>query len=270
MNSFSQLLRSRGPTPAIGTWLLSASPLVAEAVGCVGFDWGVIDMEHSALDLGSVVHVLQAVGNTKMVPVLRVPSNDPVSIMRVLDAGAQTLMIPRVQGADEARAAVAATRHAPQGVRGMAGMSRASRFGTLPSFVGDAPRSLALVIELESPQAVEELSAIASVPGVDALFVGPADLAAAMGHAGEPMHAEVMTCMADAVRSAHALGMSIGTMGASAEAATRYRAMGFDFIALSSDLGLLMRGAQLAVQAMRTADVSHVHTLAEGTRAGGG
>ena len=270
MNAFCQLLRSRGSSPAIGTWLVSASPLVAEAVGCAGFDWGVIDMEHSPLDLGGVVHLLQAVGNTKMVPVLRVPSNDAVMIQRALDAGAQTLMVPRVQGVDEARAAVAATRHAPQGVRGMTAISRASRFGTLPTFAGDAVRSLALVIELESPQAIEQLASIAAVPGVDALFVGPADLAAAMGHAGEPMHADVMTCMAGAARSARAMGISVGTMGANAEAATRYRAMGFDFIALSSDLGLLMRGAQLAVQALRTADVAHVHTLAEGTRTGGG
>ena len=270
MNAFCQLLRSRGSSPAIGTWLVSASPLVAEAVGCAGFDWGVIDMEHAPLDLGGVALQLQALGNTKMVSLVRVPSNDAVTIMRVLDAGAQTLLIPRVQNAQGARAAVAATRHAPQGVRGMAGMTRASRFGTLPSFVGDAVKRLGLVVELESPQAIEQLDAIAAVAGVDALFVGPGDLAAAMGHAAEPMHSEVMTCMASAARSARALGMPIGTVGANAEAATRYRAMGFDFIAVSSDLGLLMRGAQLAVQALRTADVAHVHTLAEGTHTGGG
>ena len=120
MNPFAQLLRSRGAQPAIGTWVLSASPLVAEAVGLAGFDWGVLDMEHTPLDLMGLVQLLQAVGNTKMVPVVRVPSNDAVTVKRVLDAGALTLLFPMVQSAAEAQQAVASTRYPPQGVRGLA------------------------------------------------------------------------------------------------------------------------------------------------------
>ena len=134
MNAFRQLLLARGAKPPIGTWIMSASPIVAEAVGYAGFDWGVLDMEHTPLDLMTLVHLLQAAGNTKMVPVVRVPWNDTVTVKRVLDAGAETLLFPFIQNAEEAQRAVAATRYPPEGVRGMAGMGRASRFGTTPDF----------------------------------------------------------------------------------------------------------------------------------------
>ena len=127
MNPLQQLLLSAGSHAPLGTWIMSASPLVTEAMGHAGFEWGVIDMEHTPLDMMEVIHLLQAVGNTKMVPIVRVPWNDTVTIKRVLDAGAQTLLIPFVQNADEARRAVAATRYPPEGIRGLAGMSRGSQ-----------------------------------------------------------------------------------------------------------------------------------------------
>jgi 2-keto-3-deoxy-L-rhamnonate aldolase RhmA len=271
MNPFCQLLRGRGARPPIGTWVMSASPIVAEAVGMAGFDWGVLDMEHSPLELMDLVHLLQAVGNTKMVPVVRVPWNDAVTVKRVLDAGAQTLLFPYVQNAEEARRAVAATRYPPGGNRGMAGMSRASRFGTTPDYLRTAQQSISVVVQLETPQAVGRLEEIAAVPGIDALFVGPADLSAAMGHVGELTHPELMALMADAARRAQAIGKPIGTVGMTPESATRHRASGYDFVAVASDLGLLMRGAQAALQALRGADgKGYVHTLSEGTRTEGG
>jgi 2-keto-3-deoxy-L-rhamnonate aldolase RhmA len=267
MNPFHQLLRAHGAKAPIGTWIMSASPLVAEAVGSAGFDWGVLDMEHSPLDLMTLVQLLQAVGNTKMVPVVRVPSNDTVMVKRVLDAGAQTLLFPFIQNADEAARAVAATRYPPEGVRGMAGMGRASRYGTAPDFYRAANRSVGVVVQLESAQAVERLEEIAAVPGVDALFVGPNDLSGSMGHVGESTHPAVMALMTDAAERARAAGKPIGTLGGTPEEVTRYRAAGYDYVAISSDLGLLMRGAQAAVQALRRAgDQAHVHTLADGTR----
>jgi 2-dehydro-3-deoxyglucarate aldolase len=270
MNPFNQLLRAHGAKSPIGTWVLSASSIVAEAVGSAGFDWGVLDMEHAPVDLMELVHLLQAVGNTKMVPVVRVPWNDAVTVKRVLDAGAQTLMFPMVQNADEARRAVAATRYPPEGVRGMAGMGRASRFGTARDYLRTANQSIGVVVQLETPAAVARLEEIAAVPGVDALFVGPADLSASMGHPGDLMHADVMTAMTDAAERAQAAGKSIGTIGGTPEDVTRYRAAGYDFLAVSSDLGLLMRGAQAAVRALRNAgDRAHVHTLVEGTRTEG-
>jgi 2-keto-3-deoxy-L-rhamnonate aldolase RhmA len=267
MNPFSQLLRARGAKTPLGTWVMSASPIVAEAIGSAGFDWGVLDMEHTPLDLMDLVHLLQAVGNTKMVPVVRVPWNDTVYVKRVLDAGAHTLLFPFVQNAEEARQAIAATRYAPEGVRGMAGMSRASRFGTVPDFFKTANKMVGVVVQLETPQAIAALEEIAAVPGVDALFVGPGDLSGAMGRVGELTHPDVMHLMTDAARRARAIGMPIGTVGGTPEVVTRYRAAGYDFVAVASDLGLLMRGAQAAVQALRQTDSSsHVHTLAEGTK----
>src|SRR5256885_1293176 len=126
MNAFRQLLKSSGAHPPVGTWIGSANAVVAEAIGCAGFDWGLIDMEHAPLEIAGLVHMLQAVATTKMVPVVRVPWNDPVTVKRVLDAGAATIMFPFVQSADEARRAVAATRYPPEGIRGMAGPTPAA------------------------------------------------------------------------------------------------------------------------------------------------
>lgn len=251
MNAFTELLRQRATRMPVGSWVMSASPIVAEAMGTAGFDWAVVDMEHTPIDLMGLVHLLQAVGNTPMVPVVRVPWNDTVFVKRVLDAGAKTLMFPFVQNADEARRAVAATRYPPEGVRGMAGMSRASRFGTTPDYLRTANREICAVLQLETPEAIARLEEIAAVPGVDALFVGPGDLSGVMGHVGELTHPEVMALMESAARRAHALGMPIGTVGGTPETVARYHAIGYDYVAVASDLGLLMRSAQAAAQALR-------------------
>jgi 2-keto-3-deoxy-L-rhamnonate aldolase RhmA len=265
MNPFRHLLKASGAAPALGTWILSAHPLVAEAMGHAGFEWGVVDMEHAPADLGTVVGMLQALASTKLVPVVRVPWNEPVMVKRVLDAGAQTVMFPFVQTADEARAAVAATRYPPAGVRGMVGVSRATRFGTLPHWVQAADRSVGVIVQIESRAAVEALESIAAVPGVDALFVGPADLSASIGLAGEVAAPAVLDLMGRAVAAARRAGKPIGAIGDHPQAVAQYRAMGFDFLAIGSDLGLLMRAAQQAIGALRTPTAEHVHTLAAGT-----
>ncbi len=246
------LLRQTGPV-AVGSWVMAASPIVAEAMGHAGFDWAVVDMEHSPIDTLDVAHLLQAIAGTTMVPVVRVPWNDTVTIKRVLDAGAQTLLVPFVQNADEAARAVAASRYPPQGIRGMAGMSRATRFGTTPNYFATANQGISVILQLETPQACEQLEAIAAVDGVDALFLGPADLSGAMGHVGQLTHPAVMAAMADAVRRCHAAGKPVGTVGGTPEVVQQYREMGFDFVAIASDLGLLMRAAQGAIAAVRAA-----------------
>jgi 2-keto-3-deoxy-L-rhamnonate aldolase RhmA len=256
MNAFHQLLQARAARTPVGTWVMSASPLVAEAVGLAGFDFGVLDMEHTPLDLMGLVHLLQAVGNTPMQPVVRVPWNDTVMVKRVLDAGAPTLLFPFIQNAEEAQRAVAATRYAPEGVRGMAGMSRASRFGTTPDFFRTANARVCAVLQLETPESIQNLEEIAAVPGVGALFVGPGDLSGAMGRVGQLTHPDVMAAMAGAAQRARALGMPIGTVGGTPETVAQYRAMGYDFVAVASDLGLLMRSAQAAVLALRAQDAA--------------
>lgn len=254
MNPFKQLLEHRAHKTPIGTWVMSASPIVAEAVGMAGFDWGVIDMEHTPLDLMDLVHLLQAVGNTPMRPLVRVPWNDTVNVKRVLDAGASSLLFPFIQNGEEAARAVAATRYPPEGVRGMAGMSRGSRFGTTPDYFRAANANVCAVLQLETREAVARLEEIAAVSGCDALFVGPGDLSGTMGHVGQLTHPEVMALMADAARRANVLGVPIGTVGGNAETVAQYRAMGYDFVAVASDLGLLMRAAQAAAQALRAID----------------
>ena len=266
MNPFRQLLKSAGSHQPLGTWIASASPIVAEAVGHAGFDWCVVDMEHSPLDPMGVLQVLQALSATKLVPVVRVPWNDAVTIKRVLDVGATTLLVPFVESADAARAAVAATRYAPEGVRGVSGMSRAARYGSNPSYLKTANDGMAVIVQIETPLALERLEAIAAVPGVDALFVGPADLSAAMCYPGQPMHPAVMQAMTDAVQRCAAIGKPVGTVGNSPDTVAQYRAAGFHYLAVSSDLGLLMRGAQAVLAALRTPDAEHVHLLSSGTQ----
>lgn len=266
MNSFRQLIKSAGSQPPVGTWLLSASPLVAEALGHAGFDWGVVDMEHSPLDLAGAVQMLQALGNTRMVPVLRVPSNDAVVVKRVLDAGATTLMFPNVQSADEAARAVAATRYPPEGVRGMVGVSRATRYGTATDYLKTGAREIGVIVQLESVAAIDALDAIAAVPGVDALFIGPADLSADMGLPGQTMHPQVIERMTHVARRCAQLGVAVGTIGNNAQQVARYRACGFGYMALGADLGLLVSAAQAALHALhRQPGDAEVHTLAGGT-----
>lgn len=266
MNGFRQLLKSAGSHPPVGTWILSGQPLVAEAVGCAGFDWAVVDMEHAALDVSGVVHMLQALAGTKMLPVVRPPWNDAVVVKRLLDAGATTLMFPMVQTAEEATAAVASTRYPPEGVRGVAGMSRASRFGTTPHYLQNANRHVGVIVQLETPAALDALPQIAAVPGVDALFLGPSDLSAAMGHLGEPQHPAVTARMSSAVQACKSLGKPVGTIGDTPEIVAQYRAIGFDFVAVSCDLSLMMQAARAALAALRTGDGEHVHLLSSGTR----
>jgi 2-keto-3-deoxy-L-rhamnonate aldolase RhmA len=270
MNAFKQLLKSSGSQAPLGTWIMSASPIVAEAVGCAGFQWGVIDMEHTPLDMMEVVHLLQAVGNTKMLPVVRVPWNDTVTVKRVLDAGATTLLFPFVQNAQEAAKAVAATRYPPDGVRGMAGMSRGSRFGTTPDYLKTANKTMGVIVQLETREAIGQLDAIAAVPGVDAVFIGPADLSGTMGLPGQLMHPQVMGLMSQAAERCRQLEVPVGTVGGTPEQVVQYRAAGFTFVAIASDLGLLMRGAQAAVKSLTTPDgETHVHTLSGGTQTQG-
>jgi 2-keto-3-deoxy-L-rhamnonate aldolase RhmA len=197
-----------------------------------------------------------------------VPWNEPVIVKRVLDAGAQTLLFPFVQNADEAARAVAATRYPPAGIRGLAGMSRGSRFGTTPNYFASANRQMGVIVQLETAQAVEQLDAIAAVDGVDAILLGPADLSASMGHVGQLTHPAVMDVMAKAANRCRELGIACGTVGGSPDMVARYRAAGFSFLAIGSDLGLLMSSAHGALNALRTPDGEHVHSLASGTRSG--
>jgi 2-keto-3-deoxy-L-rhamnonate aldolase RhmA len=258
MNNPFKALLNKKDLPAgypVGTWVMSASPVVAEAVGCAGFDWAVVDMEHTPLDMMEVIHLLQAIAGTPMLPITRVPWNDTVLVKRVLDAGAQTLMFPFVQTVEEAKKAVAAAKYPPQGVRGMAAMSRGSRFGTVKDYFKVANESVSVIVQIETPEAMSCMKEIASVEGVDSIFIGPGDLSGAMGHVGNLMHPDVVALMTEGVRACHAAGKPVGTVGGTPEAVVTYRAAGFDYIGCASDLGLMMRNCAAVLSSIRAQDV---------------
>jgi 2-keto-3-deoxy-L-rhamnonate aldolase RhmA len=251
MNAFMQKLREQ--PGSLGTFVMSASPLIAEAIGWCGFDWAIVDSEHSPIDTMDAAQLMQALATTPTVSVLRVAWNDPVMVKRAMDAGASTLLFPFVQTAEEAAAAVRATRYPPEGIRGMAGLTRASRFGAVQDHFRTANSRIGVVVQIETRLGLKNIEAIATTEGVDALFVGPTDLAGAMGHSGNGAHPEVQAAMADALRKCKAAGKPLGTLGATQDLAKKYVADGFDFVAVSSDLGFLTMTARAAVSALRGA-----------------
>jgi 2-keto-3-deoxy-L-rhamnonate aldolase RhmA len=250
-NSFILRLQNIGLGKPPGSFVMSASPLIAEALAHCGFEWLIMDAEHSPLDLIGIVHMLQAVQGTAAHPIVRVPWNDPVTIKRVLDAGADTLLVPFVETAAQARAAVSASRYPPQGTRGMAGLSRASQFGARLDHFQTANQRQATIAQLETPQALEKLEDIAAVDGIDALFIGPTDLSGAMGLYGQAQHADVQHALADAARRCRQIGIPVGTVGGTPAAVRTYQDMGFDFVGLGSDLSLLVATARQGMATLR-------------------
>lgn len=227
----------------IGLWSSLAGNVAAEIIAHSGFDWIVIDMEHAPNDLPQVVSQLQAMATGTAFPVVRVPWNDFVVIKRVLDSGAKALVIPYVQSREEAEAAVAAIRYPPHGVRGVAGSARGSNYGREKDYLKGAADDICLILQVETAEAMANLEAIASVDGVDGVFIGPADLAASMGHLGD-MHAAAVQ---DAIRGASArlaaIGKASGILTTSEEDARRYMEWGYVFVAVGIDSVILSRHA---------------------------
>ncbi|XKE43903.1 HpcH/HpaI aldolase/citrate lyase family protein [Halomonas organivorans] len=248
-NRFKQWLgESRVP---VGTWLMTASPNVAEAIGFAGFDYVVLDMEHVPVDVPQAIAIMQAVAGTPADLVVRLPWNDPVMVKRVLDSGAQTLMFPYIQNAEEARQAVASTRYPGRGFRGVAAVHRGSRYGTVKDYLKEADREIGVILQLETPEAVAALPEIAGVEGVDALFIGPGDLSAAMGHIGDIRHPEVQGAIGEAVAACRARDLPCGIVGADPALVGEYIAKGFAFVAIGSDMSLMMSRAQEYLAALR-------------------
>lgn len=238
-NRFKSWLVAPPPRPPLGTWLMSAAPSTAEAMGFCGFDFLVLDMEHVPIGIAEAAHILRAIAGTPSEPVVRLAWNDQVLVKQALDAGARTVMFPFIQTAEEARRAVAYTRYPPQGVRGVAAIHRGSRFGRTPDYLRRANDGIAVILQLETPQALDRLGEIAAVPGVDSLFLGPGDLSAAMGHLGDIGAAEVQAAIADAARAAHAAGKPIGIVGPNPEMVGRFIDYGYDWVAVASDLAMM-------------------------------
>jgi 2-dehydro-3-deoxyglucarate aldolase len=237
-----------------GCWLTLGSPLVAEALACAGFDFLVVDGEHSPADAMDTVALLQAIAAGGSQPVVRVTDNTAWLAKRALDAGSPTVLFPMVGSVDEARRAVAAMRypqHGNGGARGVAGIVRAARFGLAADYLRTANEAACTIVQIESAAAVEAAAGIAAVDGVDALFVGPADLAASLGHLGDSRHADVQRAIDRVAAAAAAQGKAAGIFAGSAAEAREYAARGFRLVALAADVVWLLAGARQALAAAR-------------------
>jgi 4-hydroxy-2-oxoheptanedioate aldolase len=236
----------------IGLWCSLPGGYVAEAVAGSGFDWLLLDTEHSPGDVLTVLAQLQAVAAYCVNPVVRPASNDTVLIKRFLDVGAQTLLIPHVQNAEEALRAVAAMRYAPEGVRGVSSLTRATRFGRIDRYAKSAAEELCLLVQIETGAGLRELEAIAAVGGVDGIFIGPADLAASLGHPGETAHPTVVAAIEDAIHRIRACGKAAGILMTDTAFAQRCIQLGTTFTAVAIDVAVLVRGTERIAQQFRT------------------
>ena len=233
--------------PLIGCWMSLANPMTAEVAGLAGFDWLLLDGEHAPNDVSTLVPQLMALKDSVSAPVVRPPWNEPVIIKRLLDAGFHNFLMPFVESAEQARAAVAATRYPPRGIRGVSVMQRNNRFGTVPDYFKVIDDNITVLVQIESRAGLEAIDAIAAVDGVDGIFVGPQDLAAAMGHLANPSHPEVQAAMKHIIERARAGGKPAGTLAPVEADARRFMEWGATFVAVGSDLGLF-RGATQALR----------------------
>lgn len=249
-NHFKRALREG--RQQIGLWCSLPGSYAAEAVAGSGYDWLLFDTEHSPGDPLTVLAQLQAVAPYDVSAVVRPASNDTVLIKRFLDLGAQTLLIPYVQNAQEARAAVAAMRYPPDGIRGVSGLTRATRFGRIPGYGKRAAEELCLLVQVETREALDQLEAIAAVEGVDGVFIGPADLAASLGHVGDPGHPDVVAAVEDAVRRLRAAGKPAGILTPDTGFAKRCIEIGTIFTAVAIDAGILARGTEAVARQFKT------------------
>ena len=239
-NPFKSSLQRR---PSIGIWSMLSSAPTIELLSHSGFDWMLLDMEHGPTDVSTLRQELMALNGSRTAPVVRVKWNDMVELKRVLDLGVQTVMIPQVHSVAEARNAVAYTRYPPAGVRGVAGGTRATRYGRIKDYYRYAEQELCVLIQVESRAAMDDLSAIAAIDSVDGIFIGPSDFAASIGHLGNPAHADVQTAIYDALKIIHAAGKAAGTIATQEASAQRMIELGFDFVAVGIDVGLLAQAA---------------------------
>ncbi|BAU74896.1 4-hydroxy-2-oxoheptanedioate aldolase [Metapseudomonas furukawaii] len=243
INTFKQGLQSG--QPQIGLWLGLADAYCAELAANAGFDWLLLDGEHAPNDLRSLLAQLQAIAPYPAQPIIRPPIGDAALIKQLLDIGAQTLLVPMVESAEQAAGLVRAMRYPPAGIRGVgSALARASRWNSIPGYLDRADEQMCLLVQIENLDGLANLDAIAAVDGVDGVFIGPADLSAAMGHRGNPGHPEVQAAIEDAILRIRQAGKAAGILSADQGLARRYLSLGASFVAVGVDTTVLMRGLQ--------------------------
>ena len=228
----------------IGCWSSLANALTTEVLGIAGFDWILLDGEHSPNDVGTFIPQLMALKDSSSAPVVRPASNNEVEMKRLLDAGFYNFLVPFVESADEALRAVRATRYPPQGVRGVSVSQRSNRYGTVPDYFKSINDHICVMVQIESRAGVAAAKAISAVDGVDCVFVGPSDLAAGLGHLGNAGHPDVQQAIAAVFAGAKASGKPTGILAPVEADARRYIEMGATFVGVGSDLGVFRAGTQ--------------------------
>lgn len=244
--------------PQVGAWICSGSPVAAEIVAGSGLDWTLIDGEHSPIGLESILALLQAVAPYPITPVVRVPSANPTWIKQVLDVGAQNLLVPMINTAEDAAAAVAATRYPPLGIRGVgSALARAAQFNRVENYLQRAHEITSLTVQIETDAAVQGARQIAEVDGVDAVFVGPSDLAASMGMLGQQEHPDVIAAVEHTIAEVRAAGKPVGVNAFTPNTARRYLNAGASFVLVAADVSILARATErLAAEWIPDADAS--------------
>ncbi|MEM8860142.1 MAG: HpcH/HpaI aldolase/citrate lyase family protein [Chloroflexota bacterium] len=248
-NNFKQGLADK--KLQIGLWSTLCSNIVAEVIGDSGFDWILLDTEHTPNETPNLVSQMQAMATGSASAIVRPAWNDTVLIKRILDIGAQSLLIPFVQNAEEAAAAVAATRYPPRGVRGVTGSGRAARYGRIKDYLQTAADEICVIVQIETGDALGQLKEIASVPGVDAVFIGPSDLSASLGHLGNPSHPEAQAALKLAIDQLNELDKPAGILAFNPDDAKRYINWGYRFVAVGSDLSVLAKGTAALADSYR-------------------
>ncbi|UWQ79624.1 HpcH/HpaI aldolase/citrate lyase family protein [Leisingera sp. S132] len=242
-NSFKQAL-TQGKRQ-IGCWMSFADGQIAEIMGSCGFDWLVIDGEHAPNDIRSIRDQLIALAASPSHPVVRVPAGETWMIKQVLDAGAQTVLVPIVESAEQARELVRACHYPPKGLRGVgATAARATMFGSVSEYIQTADQEICLLVQVENRAGMAALDDILQVEGIDGVFIGPADLSTDMGHQGDSAHPEVRAAIADAITRIKAAGIAPGILGTTDEATQAYADMGAQFLAVGIDVMVLARNAR--------------------------
>ncbi len=240
-NTFKRAIQSG--EPQIGLWVSMCSNYGAEVVATSGYDWALLDMEHSPSDMSTVLGQLQAMMGSGTIPMVRPPWNDAVLVKRLLDLGAPALLYPMIQSAEEARQAVAATRYPPHGIRGVALTHRGNSFGRASDYLERISEELCVIVQVETRAALAAVEEIAAVDGVDGVFFGPADISADFGKLGQTMDDEVWVAIREAAVKVRGVGKPAGTLVTDPAFASELLNDGFSFVACGTDVGLLARGA---------------------------
>lgn len=229
----------------IGAWAGLANPYCTEIMATAGFDWLVLDNEHAPNDLRSTLAQLQVLEATASHPVVRIPIGETWMVKQMLDAGAQTVLVPMIESGAQAAQMARAMLYPPQGVRGVgAGMARASKFAAIPDYLATANDQTCLLVQVESRAGLAALDDILAVEGVDGVFIGPADLSADMGHLGDPAAPEVADAIRDAITRIRAAGKAAGILGTDDRSPQQYLDWGANFVAVGTDVNLFAAAAR--------------------------